>query len=113
MGYLGLILTYGTALALLLVAVDGGSIFTLILLAITLVIRLSMAWLIGVKWIGDGLLKKYFWLVPVRDLLSFLVWCMSWVGRRVEWRGRKYEVARDGTMIQVEERAIAASQIDV
>ena len=101
MGYLGLILTYGTALALLLVAVDGGSIFTLILLAITFVIRLSMAWLIGVKWLGDGQLRKYFWLVPVRDLLSFLIWCISWVGRRVEWRGRKYEVARDGTMIQV------------
>jgi ceramide glucosyltransferase len=102
MGYLGLILTYGTALALLLVTVDGGSIFSLILLAITLVIRLSMAWLIGVEWLGDGLLRKYFWLVPIRDLLSFLIWCSSWVGKRVEWRGRQYEVARDGTMIQVE-----------
>lgn len=109
LGYLGLILTYGTALALLLVAVDGGSIFSLVLLAITLVIRLSMAWLIGVKWLGDGQLRKYFWLVPVRDLLSFLIWCISWVGRRVEWRGRKYEVARDGTMIQVEERAHSSS----
>ena len=109
LGYLGLILTYGTALALLLVAVDGGSIFSLVLLAITLVIRLSMAWLIGVKWLGDGLLRKYLWLVPVRDLLSFLIWCISWVGRRVEWRGRKYEVARDGTMIQVEERAHSSS----
>jgi len=102
MGYLGLILTYGTALALLVVAVDGGSTFSLALLAITLVIRLSMAWVIGVKWLGDGLLMKYFWLVPIRDLLSFLIWCLSWVGRRVEWRGRQYEVARDGTMIQVE-----------
>jgi len=101
MGYLGLILTYGTALAILLVAVDGGSIFSLILLAITLVIRLSMAWVIGVKWLGDGLLREYFWLVPMRDLLSFLIWCISWVGRRVEWRGRQYEVARNGTMIQV------------
>jgi ceramide glucosyltransferase len=101
MGYLGLILTYGTALALLLVAVDSASMFSLIALAITLFIRLSMAWIIGVHWLGDRLLLRYFWLVPIRDVLSFLIWCLSWVGKRVEWRGRQYEVARDGKMVQV------------
>jgi len=102
MGYLGLILTYGTALALLLVLMDVASVFSLIVLGITLVIRLLMAWVIGVHWLGDKLLMRYFWLLPIRDLLSFLIWCLSWVGKRVEWRGRQYEVARDGTMIQVE-----------
>jgi len=101
MGYLGLILTYGTALALLNVAVDRASTFSLMLLAATLVIRLTMGWMIGVHWLGDRILKRYFCLVPVRDLLSFLIWCLSWVGKRVEWRGRLFEVARDGKMIQV------------
>src|SRR4030095_1249239 len=50
MGYLGLILTYGTALALLLTVVDSASMFSLIVLAITLFIRLLMAWIIGVHW---------------------------------------------------------------
>jgi len=101
LGYLGLILTYGTALALLLVLVDGASMFSLIVLAMTLFIRLLMAWIIGVHWLGDRRLLRYFWLVPIRDLLSFLIWCLSWVGKRVEWRGRQYEVARDGKMVQV------------
>jgi ceramide glucosyltransferase len=101
MGYLGLILTYGTALALLNVAVDRASTFGLMLLASTLAVRLTMGWVIGVHWLGDTILKKYFWLVPVRDLFSFLIWCLSWVGKRVEWRGRLFEVARDGKMIQV------------
>jgi len=101
LGYLGLILTYGTALGLLNVLVDGASIFGLLLLASTLVIRLIMGWMIGVHWLGDSVLKKYFWLVPVRDLLSFLVWCLSWVGKTVEWRGRVYAVSRDGKMIQL------------
>jgi len=101
MGYLGLILTYGTALALLNVAVDRASAFSLGLLAATLVVRLTMGWLIGVHWLGDKILKKYFWLVPVRDLLSFVIWCLSWVGRRVEWRGQVFEVERDGKMILV------------
>lgn len=101
MGYLGLILTYGTALALLNVAVDRASTFSLILLASTLVIRLMMGWVIGVHWLGDNILKRYFWLVPVRDLLSFLIWCLSWFGKRVEWRGRLFKVERDGKMVMV------------
>jgi ceramide glucosyltransferase len=101
MGYLGLILTYGTALALLNLAVAGASTFSLILLASTLLIRLTMGWMIGVHWLGDRILKKYFWLVPVRDMLSFLIWCLSWFGKRVEWRGRLFEVAPNGRMAHV------------
>jgi ceramide glucosyltransferase len=100
-GYLGLILTYGTALALLNVSFDLASAFSLILLAITLALRLTMGWLIGVHWLHDKTLKKYFWIVPVRDLLSFVIWCFSWVGRRVEWRGQVFEVERDGKMVHV------------
>lgn len=101
MGYLGLIFTYGTALALLFVAADRASTFSLMVLAATLAVRLAMGWLIGVHWLKDKLLKKYFWLLPVRDVLSFLIWCSSWVGRTVEWRGRIFEVKRDGKMVQV------------
>jgi ceramide glucosyltransferase len=101
MGYLGLILTYGTALALLNTVVDRASTFSLMLLAATFVIRLTMGWMIGVHWLADKILRKNFWLVPVRDVLSFLIWCLSWFGKRVEWRGRLFEVARDGKMIQV------------
>ena len=110
MGYLGLILTYGTALALVNVVVDRASAFSLMLFASTLVIRLTMGWMIGVHWLGDRILKKYFWLVPVRDLLSFLIWCLSWVGKRVEWRGRLFEVARDGKMILVASGVAARDQ---
>lgn len=101
LGYLGLILTYGTALAALTVIVDGASKFSLVLLAFTLMARLTMGWLIGVYWLHDRILKSNFWLLPLRDLLSFVIWCLSWIGKRVEWRGRLFEVARDGRMIQV------------
>jgi ceramide glucosyltransferase len=106
MGYLGLILTHGTALALLNVVVDLASTSSVALLAATLAIRLAMGWLIGVHWLGDRILMKYFWLVPVRDLMSFLIWCLSWVGTTVEWRGRLFEVAPDGKMIHREVRRI-------
>ena len=112
LGYLGLILTHGTALALLNLAIDGASTASLLLFGATLTIRLTMGWIIGVHWLGDRILKRNFWLVPARDLLSFFIWCLSWVGKRVEWRGRLYEVARDGTMIQVEKQKRLAQPAD-
>jgi ceramide glucosyltransferase len=99
-GYLGLLLTYGTALALILCLVDGFSQKSLILLAATLVIRLLVGWMIGVHWMRDKLLRRYFWLLPLRDLLSFAIWCLSMVGKHVEWRGRVFEVKRDGRMVE-------------
>lgn len=100
-GYLGLLLTYGTALALINVAVARGSWLSLGLLALTLAVRLLMGWLVGVRYLEDRILKRHFYLVPLRDVLSFIIWAVSWFGRTVEWRGRRFEVRRDGRMVQV------------
>jgi ceramide glucosyltransferase len=105
-GYLGLLLTYGTALALVNVAVAWASWFSLGLLAFTLIVRLLMGWLVGVHYLEDRILKKHFYLVPLRDLLSFVIWAISWFGRTVEWRGRRFEVQRDGRMVQVAGQSI-------
>jgi ceramide glucosyltransferase len=100
-GYFGLILTYGTVLALALAAVDGAAVSSLSVLAATLFIRLTMGWVIGVRWLKDGVLKKNLWLLPLRDLLSFAIWCLSWTGRRIEWRGRVFEIVEDGKIALV------------
>lgn len=38
------------------------------------------------------------WLVPFRDLLSFTIWSMSFLRRRVRWRQRELSVHTDGRM---------------
>jgi len=110
-GYLGLIFTYGTALALLNVFVTFGSPRSLLLFAFTLAVRLAMGWLIGVHYLKDRILKKNFWLLPARDVLSFVIWCLSLVGRRVEWRGMLFEVQKDGRMVRVRDSRSAAELI--
>jgi ceramide glucosyltransferase len=102
-GYLGLVLTYGTALALLNAAVDRCSTQSVLFLCFTLSLRLVVAWLIGVHWLGDGVLKRYFWLIPLRDVLSPVIWILGLAGKRVEWRGRTFRVLRDGKMEAVRE----------
>lgn len=99
MGYLGMLLTHGTTLALLTLLVSHGTTPSLMLLGITLGLRLTMAWLIGIHGLHDRVLQKYFWLLPLRDLLSFGIWCLGLVGKQVEWRGQVFKIVDDGKIV--------------
>jgi ceramide glucosyltransferase len=41
---------------------------------------------------GFGLPRQPYWLVPVRDLLSFTVFVASFLGRDVSWKGHRYRL---------------------
>ena len=47
------------------------------------------------------------WLVPVKDLLQAVLWLMSFLGNRVEWRGEEMRIRRDGTLIRDDPRRLA------
>ncbi len=42
-----------------------------------------------------------FWLVPVKDFLQAMIWLAAFLGGKVEWRGRKMKVRRDGTLVEI------------
>jgi ceramide glucosyltransferase len=44
----------------------------------------------------------FFEFVPLKDLLQVLVWLGAFAGSSVEWRGQKYHVQRDGTLVKSE-----------
>ena len=46
------------------------------------------------------------WLVPLKDLLQAALWLMSFLGNRVEWRGEKMRLRRDGTLIRDDPRRL-------
>jgi ceramide glucosyltransferase len=43
------------------------------------------------------------WLVPLREVISFGVWCASLMGNGIHWRGRDFVVERNGQLQPVEE----------
>jgi ceramide glucosyltransferase len=47
------------------------------------------------------------WLVPVKDLLQAALWLLSFLGNRVEWRGQKMRLRRDGTLVRDGPRRLA------
>jgi ceramide glucosyltransferase len=98
-GYLGSMVTHGTVLATLLALAGQGSALSLSVLVVTLCMRIAMSYTVAIQSLGDDLLRQNFWLLPLRDLLGFLVWCLGQMGKTVEWRGRTFRLSDDGKMV--------------
>jgi ceramide glucosyltransferase len=41
------------------------------------------------------------WLVPIKDLLQAAIWLLAFMGNRIEWRGQRMRLRRDGTLVRV------------
>lgn len=95
-GYAGLVVTYGTATALpFLLAMEPVPLAWL-LFGLTLTLRMLVAWAVGVRALQDHTLAQHFYLVPLRDLISFGIWVASFFGDRIHWRGRDFRLLPDG-----------------
>jgi len=44
---------------------------------------------------GQG---RYWWLVPVKDVLQFALWIGAFAGGDIIWRGKRYRLQRDGRL---------------
>jgi ceramide glucosyltransferase len=43
-------------------------------------------------------LLAFAWLVPIKDLLQAALWLLAFLGNRIEWRGQRMRLRRDGTL---------------
>ena len=41
------------------------------------------------------------WFYPIRDLSGFIVWCASYFGDSIVWRGERYRLQHGGKMSRV------------
>lgn len=98
-GYIGLIFTHGIPSALGLLLLAGGSLPLVALALATIVMRFWVAVQVGIRGLHDRILAKHLWLVPCRDLLHFGVWCYSFVGHEVVWRGQRFRLAKGGQLV--------------
>lgn len=94
-GYWGQIFTYPLPWALLLWLVHPA---TWPLLLLTLVIRGGAAWATSFGVVRDQASMKQWWLLPVQDLLGFLVWMGGFAGNTIVWRERKCTLLPDGRL---------------
>ena len=93
-GYAGSIITHPAALALL--AMVCGSTYGLPLLVLALGGRIAFC--LALERVFSAPRQAY-WLTPLRDLLSFGVFIVSFFGASVSWRGERYRVKPDGRLV--------------
>jgi len=92
-GYVGQLFTHPLPLALLLWAVQPGWWPVVPLAA---VFRVAAGWVTAMHALDDPLTRRLWWLGPIQDIASFLVWLAGFFGNTILWRGRKYALLRDG-----------------
>jgi len=96
--YPALLVTFSTPLALLAAASLGFSTLGWGVIFISLLVRWLVAWQIA-GHMQDRLLRESWLWLPLRDLLTAVVWLAAGVGRRVNWRGRSF-VLREGGRLE-------------
>ena len=91
-----MLLAFGVPLALLAWVLQPDSTLALAILVVVLFTRLLAAWVSGVLVCRDRVVAKYFWLLPLRDLLAFGVWVASFFGNEVVWRNARFRLEAGG-----------------
>jgi ceramide glucosyltransferase len=96
-GYPGLIFAYGLPISLMLLLAGEASPWKWVALA-TVVTRFLAAWASGVGVARDPLIRKYFWLLPLRDIWALMIWVYSFLGSQIVWRSRRYRLDAGGKL---------------
>ena len=92
-GYVGQIFTNPLPLALLLL-VAAPRFWPVA--AVTCVARWAMARATAQLVLRDPLTRDFWYLVPLQDMASFIIWIGGFWGSRIEWRGNRLQVLRNG-----------------
>jgi ceramide glucosyltransferase len=95
-GYAGSVITYPTPLALAAVALSGLAPWSIGLLIATLASRLLLKVCVDA---ATGSRAGPWWLLPIRDVMSFGVFLSSFAVNTVGWQGRRFRVGPDGVLL--------------
>ena len=98
LSYVGLLFTQGLPWALLAALVAPAKWIAGVYLLAYLILRFLVAWTVGIWGVGDEVLRRKIWLVPLRDAVHFAVWLASFGSNHVRWGNARF-VIRHGRMV--------------
>ncbi len=108
LSYLGLIFTLGLPWSVAAALVAPTKWLAAAYLLAYLALRHVMAWTVGVWGVGDEVLRRKLWLVPLRDAIYAVVWLAAFASNRVTWGGEEFTLHK-GQMTPVAARGAADS----
>jgi ceramide glucosyltransferase len=99
LGYAGSIAAHPLPWALIAALLGAGSTAFLPAIAIAVVSIGCRAALLRQVERAYALPSQAYWLVPARDLLSFILFVVSFFGRDVSWKGHRYRMVAGGSWV--------------
>ncbi len=93
--YYAQIFCFGPVFCLVLLGLTGFASWAIGLTIVTFLVRYIQA-AIATHYMDAPKLRRWFWALPLRDGLSFVVWLVGSYGRTIYWRGRKLRIRGDG-----------------
>ena len=94
--YIGLPFTNASVWALLLLALGAWP-----WAAALIVLRLLVGWVAGWGVLRSGVVRRYWFLMPLRDLWGFGIWLAGMRGNEVVWRDRRLRLDGEGRILEV------------
>jgi ceramide glucosyltransferase len=99
-GHFGMLLTHGLPWAVAAALLAPGAAVAGFWLAAYLVMRVGSGYVIGAWGLGDPVVRRKLWLLPIYDFVAFFTWLASFVVNRIEWRGSFFTLEH-GRMVRL------------
>lgn len=100
-GHAAIGFTFGLPWTILAVLAAPSTVVAAFYVLAYLMLRFAVYLTVGVWGLQDAVVKRNWWLAPLRDLANFGVWVASFFINRICWRGLDFQV-RQGLLIPVE-----------
>jgi ceramide glucosyltransferase len=91
-GHLGLIFTQGLVWSLAGLFLAQSWLGAFGFAAGYSLLRYEMALNAGARGMGDKLVRRKLWMLPLRDAFAFVVWVASFFPQRIRWRDQEFHV---------------------
>jgi ceramide glucosyltransferase len=103
-GYLASGITHPFPMSLMALIVSGFSTSGVAAALLLYLVRCGIALTFSRRYLKDGIFPRHLWLLPLRDLLAFATWALSFLGSRVRWRGHIYRLSANGRIQELPTR---------
>jgi len=100
MGFLGYGITHAFFFALLLALVRPAPA-TVAMAMLVLALRYALSLVAYRKVINEKGWLRWLFLLPLKDVLAFLIWLWSFIGSTISWRGTQYRIQAGGRIVRL------------
>lgn len=100
--FVGLVLTYPLAWALVLALLNPTAAWAWALFAVITLLRLATSFHLDATALRSGTMRRSWWLLPAVDLVNLYAFLRAFVVNTVWWAGRRYRMLPGGAMIPLD-----------